>query len=1111
MSAFGDTQSLPIPEDFSGMHSIPLGPQIQIQKIASSNNSRVVAVIAHGLAPSPFLLLLVDGILNTKLAEFSLSADPPRTVCVSGDGGTVAVGYVEGLVRLWNVGTKSELPSIHTLQAVSSPNPMIGATFLDALCLSQDGSHLFIAQVDTRGEIASRNGQTQPIVTQLPAQAGTCAFDPSGKFIAIGAGGSELLKGVDGKSLWSRNDGTAPISYVTFREDGKELLFVDANGVHVRGVEAGDITLSFTAFKSSSQTDWIAWSPTGHFDGSQEGIRHLRYAQADKSSSPLPIDALVRDYYQPGLVGNLLRGSVSAPTGSEIPASSCQTVRLRQEHTHAQSVDVAVDIMASNRTGHASVRLFRNGLLVRRWQSVDLANSAGPSLTATVALLPGTNHLLAYSYDDNGIESADAEIDCEGPDTVEPGTLHVLSVGINQYQNNRKTTLNWAEADAQLMAQVLAAQRAQINREEAEMRAHPEMRYSPADRAKFERSFGPVEVTVLPSDQASRENILSKIAEIAARAKPQDTVVLFFAGHGTTRNGTFYFLASDIAAFDLQYALDTVPVALLSQGSVSDRDLEAALEPVDAGNIALVVDACESGQLLLTSTDVRRGPVDAHGFAQLAFEKGIALLAATPNASEAQEGARIGHGWLTYDLGFEGLQNGKARVSDIDGDIYLDALFRYAAEEVPKHIAQQPIIYLPKSQNPERALLGFGAVKLSPGAGRTLPGDSPPPNPLGDHDRPSLGELTVDGKEQPPALITFLSFEGNQLVATLAEASRIDQTRWSDGDPTRKTLALNWSKFYLNSQPDIVAQERNGQYVGIDLATLTTYALPEAWKSEANVAVRKASSIGVVQSQANSSNASLQVWDISKNRLLWSKENSYLGSIAISADGKLLALNTGREVLLVESDKGNSRSPSVAFPFQAPFDGFQTAALSEDGALLATAASGGNRGLTIWNLTAEPSDRVIWTAQPQDTATELKFFSTVTDGSFQNVLAAALVDGTISVYQWQTEAPAEQFQSGGHAVSILSFSPDGTVIAAGTADGVISLFDLKQHSLLLRLRWIESADTWITQDGAGHFDAPRAIWHQLSWSYDGKISPVQSSQHVESLATKVLQSRLNRQ
>jgi uncharacterized caspase-like protein len=476
---------------------------------------------------------------------------------------------------------------------------------------------------------------------------------------------------------------------------------------------------------------------------------------------------------------------------------------------------------------------------------VGLENFNGSrTLSATVALLPGVNHLLAYSYDSNGTKSADAVIDCQGPPTVEPGTLHVLAVGINSYKNNRGTTLNWSEADANLMAQVLSGQRAQINLEEKEISSHPEMKYSREDRAKFARASGPLDVTPLFSDDATRENILSNIQAIVAKSKPQDTVVLFFAGHGTNRNGTFYFLASDIAAFDSKYSLDTIPLSVLTQGAISDRDLESALEPLDAGSIAVIFDACESGQVLVASNDVRRGPVDAQGFAQLAFEKGISLLAAAPSSAEAKEGSAAqesnakGHGWLTYELGVEGLEGGNARVSDVDASIYMDALFRYAAEEVPKHIAQKPTIYLPNRPVAERTLIGFGAVILDPNSGGLFQGgsNSTPAPAGGAAARQSLGDLTLQNKDQSPALVSSVSFEGNQLLATLARTSRIDQTRWGGAALVVKTLPLDWKQLSFNSKSDLVELGNNGQYLGIDTVKLTTYPLPADWKDEARIA-----------------------------------------------------------------------------------------------------------------------------------------------------------------------------------------------------------------------------------------------------------------------------------
>jgi hypothetical protein len=314
--------------------------------------------------------------------------------------------------------------------------------------------------------------------------------------------------------------------------------------------------------------------------------------------------------------------------------------------------------------------------------------------------------------------------------------------------------------------------------------------------------------------------------------------------------------------------------------------------------------------VLVASNDVRRGPVDAQGFVQLAFEKGISLLAAAPSSEEAKEGSAAletnakGHGWLTYEVGVEGLQSGNARVSGIDASIYMDALFRYVAQEVPKQIAQKPTIYLPNRPAADQTLMGFGAVVLDPNSGALFQGGgNSTPALVGDSAaQHSLGDLTILKKDQNPTLVTSVSFEGNQLVVTLARTSRVDQIRWGSTEPVVKTLPLDWKQLSLNPQADVVELGSNGQYLGVDTAKLTTHSLPVDWNDEARILVRSGTPIGVVQSQAIASGGSLQTWDISRSQLLWSKPSTYLGSSAISADGKLLALNVGREIQLLQSD-----------------------------------------------------------------------------------------------------------------------------------------------------------------------------------------------------------------
>jgi uncharacterized caspase-like protein len=85
------------------------------------------------------------------------------------------------------------------------------------------------------------------------------------------------------------------------------------------------------------------------------------------------------------------------------------------------------------------------------------------------------------------------------------------------------------------------------------------------------------------------------------------------------------------------------------QHSISDQEIEEALEEVDAGQALLVIDACNSGQAL-EAEEKRCGPMNSKGLAQLAYEKGMNILTASQSYQAALEASQLGHGYLTYAL-----------------------------------------------------------------------------------------------------------------------------------------------------------------------------------------------------------------------------------------------------------------------------------------------------------------------------------------------------------------------------------------------------------------------------------------------------------------------------
>ena len=119
------------------------------------------------------------------------------------------------------------------------------------------------------------------------------------------------------------------------------------------------------------------------------------------------------------------------------------------------------------------------------------------------------------------------------------------------------------------------------------------------------------------------------------------------------------------------------------RNSISDEELTSLFEGVGAGQLLMVIDACNSGQVL-ESEETRRGPMNSKGLAQLAYEKGISVLTASQSYQAALENKELGHGYLTFALIEDGLRQMAADNRPRDGRVLLREWFDYATLKVPR-------------------------------------------------------------------------------------------------------------------------------------------------------------------------------------------------------------------------------------------------------------------------------------------------------------------------------------------------------------------------------------------------------------------------------------------
>jgi uncharacterized caspase-like protein len=192
-------------------------------------------------------------------------------------------------------------------------------------------------------------------------------------------------------------------------------------------------------------------------------------------------------------------------------------------------------------------------------------------------------------------------------------------------------------------------------------------------------------ILILENEQATRRRIIEAIGDwLPDRSERDDTVFIYFAGHGTRDKGV-----GNPDGFDkylLPYDTDT---ASYNSTSINFEDLKRQIERLRAARIILILDTCFSGaaaggRTVFDSAARTRGVLTDSFLRELAENgKGTVLLMASGVNELAFESPDLGRGVFTYFL-LEGLR-GKADAhpfGNVDGLISVDEAYLYASRKV---------------------------------------------------------------------------------------------------------------------------------------------------------------------------------------------------------------------------------------------------------------------------------------------------------------------------------------------------------------------------------------------------------------------------------------------
>lgn len=625
-----------------------------------------------------------DAETGKELVRFDAEAQAFE-FALSPDGKRLLTGDADGRARVRDVETGAVLArtDIHCIE--------IYAVQVNGVFWSPDGKR-FATTCRERGPILW-DAATGKEIVRLKDKSGPdyhIVWSPDGaRLIALGRDGVTLWDSTSGEKRATLRGHIESVLSAVFSPDGKFILTGGNDGTtRLWNPETGKELCALASFAGGG---WAVVDPDGRFDVSDpDEVKGLYWVVTEQGrAATYGIELFFRQYYEPGLLRRIVAGENFKPIPSIASLDRTQPVVGIGEK------DIVPVIENGNQTGMADVtvtvappagssdpksakafdlKLFRDGQLVGFSPGEHpFAGPEGFKKTFRVRLPrrsdPKTVEFSAYCFNGDSVCSTKAVRTVPLPEfKPAKGKAYVVTFGVNRYQNTKIRPLRYAVADTLALQKSLGAR---LVKSEA---------FSEVVQISLTSEIG-------KPPTATRENLKAVLLKLAGqpatgdgisgfekldRATPEDLVVILFAGHGRyTDEGEFY-----VVPFDTGGAGDPL------KRSISSADLTLWLRDVDAGEMAMILDTCQSGGAV--GENFKPGPMGSRGLGQLSYDKGMRILAATQADNVALESGVLKQGFLSFSLAIEGLDEGKADFAPTDGVITLDEWLAYGARRVPE-------------------------------------------------------------------------------------------------------------------------------------------------------------------------------------------------------------------------------------------------------------------------------------------------------------------------------------------------------------------------------------------------------------------------------------------
>jgi len=487
--------------------------------------------IAVGVQDPAFGLISLAGkrLLWQESANPNMRLKLGANFTVSDDGSKVRFGLGVG-------STSPVLFDLATGRLTDQPQPADGLAAPDTASLKLSGWNLSRApKLDGK-----------PLEMAPNEIARSAAIAPGSDRFVLGT--EWFLRGYDrnGKELWRRPvPGIA--RGVNIPRGGKFVIVAYSDGT-IRWVRLSDGVELLALFVNAKTREWVLWTPQGYYTSSAAGDHNIGWQLNqgwEHAGEFITAARLKKHLYRPDIIK---RAFELASTEGAIKEAGLSGFKLADLTNHkppefridgpgdksrveASPLPVKLEF-AANDDPLTGFDVKVNGRQVTPRAVHDIAaTSAAKTSALNIPLEKGENHIQVTAHNAVGDSVRDMVVYLDHEGVLDKkGKLFILAIGVDKYPKlGTENSLHYAAADARLMLDTLTKRAGPLHTQVI---------------SKLLVSGGAIAPT-----KANIEDALLFLHD----AGPEDTVMLFLAGHGVNEGANYLYMPEDAEGLDQKF------------------------------------------------------------------------------------------------------------------------------------------------------------------------------------------------------------------------------------------------------------------------------------------------------------------------------------------------------------------------------------------------------------------------------------------------------------------------------------------------------------------------------------------------------------------------------